>query len=185
MLCFLDVYHLLSFCFYLWEAHTVLPLYGTPPLILELVYQYTTFKPSKFMPTDVTTSINSKVLDMKVDSFILSKTFKFRHFYARHLSTICHQLGNSVNKTWPQWFEHTNIIPPGVSVISHYNHFSKMWHFWHHRWACPPRCVLDRSVYQPTKWTVANVAHLSVTQLGGHAHLLCQKTQIFKTACNG
>ena len=54
------------------------------------------------MPTDVTTSINSKVLDMKVDSFILSKTFKFRHFYARHLSTICHQLGNSVNKTWPQ-----------------------------------------------------------------------------------
>ncbi|CAL8356249.1 unnamed protein product [Boreogadus saida] len=39
------------------------------------------------------------------------------------------------------------------------------------RWACPPRCVLDRSVYQPTQWTEANVAHLSVTLLGGHAHL--------------
>ena len=29
--------------------------------------------------------------------------------------------------------------------------------FWHHKWACPPRCVLDRPpVYQlPTRWTVA------------------------------
>ena len=33
------------------------------------------------------------------------------------------------------------------------------------KWTCPPRCVLDRSVYQPTKWTVANVGHLSVTHL--------------------
>ena len=23
-----------------------------------------------------------------------------------------------------------------------------------HKWACPPRCVLYRSVYQPTQWTV-------------------------------
>ena len=43
------------------------------------------------------------------------------------------------------------------------------------KWACPPRCVLDRSVYQPSQWTVANVAHLSVTRLGGHAHLWCHK----------
>jgi hypothetical protein len=28
---------------------------------------------------------------------------------------------------------------------------------WHHRWACRPKCVRDRSVYQPTQWTVANV----------------------------
>ena len=36
-----------------------------------------------------------------------------------------------------------------------------MCNFWHHRWLCP-RCVLDRSVYQSTQWTVtvANVAHL-------------------------
>ena len=56
--------------------------------------------------------------------------------------------------------------------------------FWHHKWACPPRCVLDRSVYQPTHSTVANIAHLSSTHLGGHAHLGCRKRQIFKTACN-
>ena len=30
--------------------------------------------------------------------------------------------------------------------------------------------VLDRSGYQPTQWTVANIAHLSVTRLGG---LMC------------
>ena len=35
----------------------------------------------------------------------------------------------------------------------------------------PPRCVLDKSVHQPTQWTEANVAHLSVTHLGGHAQL--------------
>ena len=33
--------------------------------------------------------------------------------------------------------------------------------FWHHNWVCPPRCVLDRSVYKSIQWTVANVAHLS------------------------
>ena len=39
----------------------------------------------------------------------------------------------------------------------------------------PPqkRCMLDRSVHQPTQWTVANISHLSVTHLGGHAHLWC------------
>ena len=42
----------------------------------------------------------------------------------------------------------------------------------HHNWECPPRFMLDRSVYQPTKWTVANVAYLSIIDLGGHAHLL-------------
>jgi len=26
---------------------------------------------------------------------------------------------------------------------------------WHHKWECPPRCTLDRSAYQPTRWTVA------------------------------
>ena len=30
---------------------------------------------------------------------------------------------------------------------------------------------LYSSVYQPTQWTVANVAHLAVTHLGGHVHL--------------
>ena len=43
--------------------------------------------------------------------------------------------------------------------------------------------IMDRSVYQPTQWTVANVAHLYVTQLGGHGHLWCHNRQIFKTAC--
>ena len=52
-------------------------------------------------------------------------------------------------------------------------------------WACPPWCALDRSVHQPTPWSVANGAHLSVTQLGGHVHLWCQKRQISKTARNG
>ena len=33
--------------------------------------------------------------------------------------------------------------------------------FMNHRCGmCPPRCVLDRSVHQPTRWTVANAAHL-------------------------
>ena len=52
---------------------------------LELVYQYTTFKTeqSRCQQT-ATTSINSKVCDMMVDSFILSKTFMFRLVHARH-----------------------------------------------------------------------------------------------------
>uniref|UniRef100_A0A8C4ZV12 protein-serine/threonine phosphatase n=1 Tax=Gadus morhua TaxID=8049 RepID=A0A8C4ZV12_GADMO len=62
-----------------------------------------------------------------------------------------------------------DIIPPGVSGISHCKPFWKSAS--HHKWACPPRCVLDRSAYQPTPWTVANVAHLSIIHLGGHAHL--------------
>ena len=37
-------------------------------------------------------------------------------------------------------------------------------------YSCPPRCVRDRLIY-PTQWTVANVAHQSVTHLGGHADL--------------
>ena len=49
----------------------------------------------------------------------------------------------------------------GCGVKSRYK--PKICLFWHHEWACPPRCVLDRSVHQPTQWTVANVAHLSVT----------------------
>ena len=32
-------------------------------------------------------------------------------------------------------------------------------------------CMLDGSVHQPTQWTVPNVAPLSITHLGGHAHL--------------
>ena len=40
---------------------------------------------------------------------------------------------------------------------------------WHHKWVCTPRCVLGRSVYQPSQWTVANVAHLFVIHLGGLA----------------
>ena len=36
----------------------------------------------------------------------------------------------------------------------------------HHRWECPPRCMLDRSVYQPTQWTLANVTYLSIIHLG-------------------
>jgi hypothetical protein len=50
----------------------------------------------------------------------------------------------------------------GVSVIHRYNPFLEICLFWHHKWACPPRCVLDISVYQPTQWIVANVAQLSV-----------------------
>ena len=45
-------------------------------------------------------------------------------------------------------------------------------------------CWMDQST-SPTQWTVANVAHLSVTHLGGHAHLWCQKLHIIKTACDG
>ena len=58
---------------------------GNTSPYLDLVYQYTTFK-TQVMPTDVTTSINSKVglCDMMVDFFILSKTFMFRHAHARH-----------------------------------------------------------------------------------------------------
>ena len=48
--------------------------------------------------------------------------------------------------------------------------------FCHHTWACPPRCVLDRSVYQPTQWTVANVAHLSVTHLIAPHLVACHGT---------
>ena len=50
---------------------------------------------------------------------------------------------------------------------------------------CDYRYKRDRSVYQPTQLTLANVAHLSVIHRGGHAHLRCQKRQIIKTACNG
>ena len=49
----------------------------------------------------------------------------------------------------------------------------------------PPRCVLDGSVSQPTQWNEENVAHLFSTHLGGHAHLWCQKTQIFKIGLQG
>ena len=39
----------------------------------------------------------------------------------------------------------------------------------------------DGSACQPPPGgTVADVAHLSVTHIGGHAHLCCQKRQIFK-----
>ena len=37
-----------------------------------------------------------------------------------------------------------HIIPPGVSVISRYKPFWKICLFWHHKWACPPRCMRDR-----------------------------------------
>ena len=61
---------------------------------------------------------------------------------------------------------------PGVSVLGHYKSFKKKIGlslcFIDMR---PPRCMLDGSVQQLTRWTVANVAHLSITQLGGHAHL--------------
>ena len=66
----------------------------------------------------------------------------------------------------------------GVSVSSRFKQF---WKSISHKWAGPTRYVLDRSpiIYQPTQWTVANAAHLSVTDLGGHAHLWCHKCQIF------
>ena len=54
-------------------------------------------------------------------------------------------------------------MPPGVSVISRYEPIENL-HVpgfkWHQKWACPPRCMLDRSVDQPTEWTVANVAYV-------------------------
>ena len=56
--------------------------------------------------------------------------------------------------------------------------------FWHHKWLCQARFVLDRSFYLPTQRTVANVAHLAIVHLGGQAHLWCQKRQIIKMACN-
>ena len=34
-------------------------------------------------------------------------------------------------------------MPPGVSVISRYKPFLKIGLFWHHKWACPSRCVLN------------------------------------------
>ena len=74
-----------------------------------------------------------------------------------------------------------HIIPPGVSAIS----LSKLF------WKCAASDItggrvhldvfLDRSVHQPTQWTVANVARLSIIHLGGHAHLWCHKSQNFKT----
>ena len=77
-------------------------------------------------------------------------------------------------------------MSPGVSVVGRYTPLWKTCLFWHDKWTCPPRCTRDRSVHQPTRWTVANVAHPSVTHLGGHAHLWWrQKSQIFKRACNG
>ena len=75
---------------------------------------------------------------------------------------------------------------PFTSVCEYFNHLKgdilnhrvwvwlaeadlKICLFWHHKWVCPPRRVLNRSVYRPTQWTVANVAQLSVIHLGGHA----------------
>ena len=57
------------------EKHIVLPLYGRLHLPhLELVYQYTMFKTEQSRRQQtVTMLINSKVCDMMVDSFILSK----------------------------------------------------------------------------------------------------------------
>ena len=78
-------------------------------------------------------------------------------------------------------------MPPGVvglAVTSRFGNLAPYDFIRGRKWVCPPRCVLDRSVYQPTQWTVANVAHLSVTHLGGHAQL-CLKGLISKTACNG
>ena len=33
-------------------------------------------------------------------------------------------------------YQRSHDLPPGGSV--------KIWHLWHHRWACPPRSVTDR-----------------------------------------
>ena len=70
-------------------------------------------------------------------------------------------------------------MPPGVVWLS----VLKIGLFWHHKWACPSRCVLDRSVYQPSglKQTLL-IYPLNI--LGGHAHLWCQKRQILKTWYN-
>ena len=55
-------------------------------------------------------------------------------------------------------------MPPGVSVISRLENLSYD--------ITSGRVHLDVCwIDQPTQWTVANVAHLSVTHLGGHAHL--------------
>ena len=51
---------------------------------LELVYQYTTFTIEQSLCKQTfTTSINSKVCDMMVDSYILSETFMLHHVHAR------------------------------------------------------------------------------------------------------
>ena len=69
----------------------------------------------------------------------------------------------SLHQVW-LWFAGTNRLAQGRNDF-HSNITA---------WACPPRCVLDRSVHQPTHRTVVNVAHLSFISLGGHAHLWCQ-----------
>ena len=76
-------------------------------------------------------------------------------------------------------------MPPGVSVISRNKVFKKIKVLWHHKWVCPPRCVTDRwatsaSVHGVGWWTDPFSTHL-----GGHAHLCCHKSQIFKTPSNG
>ena len=76
-------------------------------------------------------------------------------------------------------------MPPGVSVISCYKPF------WKSGSSYITGGLVDLDVgwidqsTSPTQWTVANVAHLSVTHLDGHAHLWSQKGPIFETACNG
>ena len=80
---------------FIYEKPIVLQLYGRLYACSypKLVYQYTTFKTEQSRcHQKVTTSINSKVCDMMVDSFILSKTFMFRHVHVN----ILHQLGYSV-----------------------------------------------------------------------------------------
>ena len=60
---------------------------------------------------------------------------------------------------------------PFMRVISLYKpYFSECW----------PRCMLDRSVYQPTQWTVANVQCPSRWTLPLVMSLKHRKRQIFK-----
>jgi hypothetical protein len=75
----------------------------------------------------------------------------------------------------------------GVSVMSRYKPFFKSAFFWHHKWACPPRCVLDRSVLPayPVGCSKCCSSIRHTPRWTRPLDLWCQKRQIFKTACNG
>ena len=63
-----------------------------------------------------------------------------------------------------------HVIPPDLGVINRYKPF---WKSASSDITCGRvhlDVLLDRSVYQPSQWTIADVAHQSVTHLGGHAH---------------
>ena len=71
-------------------------------------------------------------------------------------------------------------MPPGVVWLA-VTSWLKIFLLWHHRWACPPRCVTDRWATFATVLWVGWWTDLSSTHLVGHAHLWCHnRHSIFK-----